>query len=425
MEFADIIPFVIIILLVFCSGFFSGSETGLTAASRARLHKLKVGGEKRAETVEKLREDKDRLIGAILLGNNAVNILASAIATSVAIDYFGDNGVIFATITMTLLVLIFAEVLPKTYAFSHAEQVSIVVAPVMQRLVKLLAPITLSVELMVNIVLKALGVNKQERLMSSTEELRGAIELHHHDGDMVKYDKDMLASILDLAVTEVSEVMVHRKNVVSINIDQPSLQVIQQVLATNYTRVPLWRDNQDNIVGLLHVKALLKALRGHEGSAEDLDIGTIVAEPWFVPETTTLSQQLLQFREKKMHLAFVVDEYGDLAGMVTLEDVLEEIVGDIEEEHDDETDGVKQLKSGAMLVQGDMSIRDLNRMYDLSLPDDHANTIAGLVMHEARAIPDEGQVFEYHSFRFTVMKKNINQITLVKMQLVSGEADVT
>ena len=403
----------IIILLAF-SAFFSGSETGLTGASRAKIHNLQVSGNKRAEMVSNLRKDKDRLIGAILLGNNAVNIAASALATTLAIKYFGDDAVLYVTIIMTFLVLIFAEVIPKTYAFRNAEKVALFVAPILTILVKLFSPITKLVQIVGNLFMFLLGIDiKSEEKSDGTAALRGAIALHHDEGTMVKDDRDMLGSILDLTETEVGEVMLHRKEMKTISIDETPEKIVNYILDSTYTRIPVWKGNPDNIIGIVHSKDLTRALQNADITS--VKIKEIMKDPWFIPETTNLKDQLKAFKQKQSHFALVVDEYGSLLGLVTLEDILEEIVGEIEDEHDVAIKGISKLSDGAYAVNGNVTIRDLNRELDWNLPDEEASTIAGLVIHEAQLIPDVKQVFNFHGYRFEMLKKQRNQITSIKI----------
>lgn len=403
--------------LLVLSGFFSGSETALTAASRARMHTLEQQGDSRARLVNRLWHRKERLIGAILLGNNAVNILASAIATSVLIRLVGEAAIAYATIGMTLLVLVFAEVLPKTYALLFADKVALFVAPVMRVVVTVFNPV---VRLVNGIVAGTLGLFGTRVSMAYgseewEEELRGAIELHKGPGEEVRHEREMLRSILDLGDVEVSEIMVHRRNVTTINAGQPLERIVEEVLASPHTRLPLWQDQPDNIVGVLHAKALFRAVQASGGQLDELDIGQIAADPWFIPDTTDLLSQLHAFRQRQEHFAIVVDEYGELLGVVTLEDILEEIVGDISDEHDVELEGVEVLKDGAAIVNGWVTIRDLNRKCDWRLPDEEAATVAGLVLHEARRIPEVGMTFAFHGFRFEILGRQRNQITLIKL----------
>jgi magnesium and cobalt exporter, CNNM family len=410
-----------VIGLIIASSFFSGSETALTAASRARMHQLEKTGDLRAKTVTRLLENRERLIGALLLGNNLVNILASAMATSLAIHLFGDAGVFYATLVMTALVVVFAEVMPKTYAIIHPDRVALFVSPVVRALVWLFGPFTLAIEFVVRGIMRAAGssISDTQPLLSAHEELRGAIDLHHREGAVVAEDRYMLGGILDLRDLDVSDVMVHRTEMRMLNGDDPPEKIVQEVLASPHTRMPIWRNETENIVGVLHAKDLLRALAAAEADASKLDISEIVTPPWFVPDITTLQDQLSAFLTRKAHFALVVDEYGEVMGLVTLEDILEEIVGDIADEHDIVVEGVRAQPDGSVTVDGSVPIRDLNRAMEWSLPDDEATTIAGLVIHEARQIPEPGQAFTFHRFRFQVLRKSGNRLTSLKITPVS------
>ncbi len=405
-----------IIILMILSGFFSGSETALTAASKVRLLTREKEGNKRAALVNRIREKKDKMIGALLLGNNLVNILASALATSVLMQIFGEVGVVYATLIMTFLVLIFAEVLPKTYAFHHAESMAMFIAPVIRFVIVIFAPITEGVTWIVRKVLKVFGVDIS--LVSGgshLELLRGAIEMHEGPEQKTQEQRAMLRSILDLAEVEIEDIMIHRKNVTSINIDQPTDKIVEEVLHSPFTRLPLWLNNPDNIVGIVHAKQLLRELMDVGGNISNIDLSRVTMEPWFIPETTNLYDQLQAFRERKEHFALVVDEYGSFMGIVTLEDILEEIVGEIDDEHDEAMQGVRRLPNGSYAVDGSVTIRDLNREFDWGLPDDEYSTIAGLILYESQMVPDVGQSFRYHGFQMDVMRKQRNQITLVRI----------
>lgn len=412
-----------VLLLLILSSLFSGSETALTAASRPLMHELEKDGNPRAAMVNRLLDKRERLIGTILLGNNLVNILASALATSVLISLFGETGVVYATAGMTVLVLIFGEILPKTLALTYTTGMALWVAPVLRFLVWLFAPVTIVLQFIVQMTLRAFqrggdSTNQNAGLMLA--ELRGVIDLHTRamaDASAdVRHERAMLRSVLDLGDVEVSEIMVHRRNVVSICIDQPIQDLLQQVLTSPYTRLPLWRDRPDNIVGVLHVKALLRAVNGvAPEDLDDLNVEDIATPVWFIPDATRLLDQLQAFRHRREHFALVVDEYGSLQGVVTLEDILEEIVGEISDEHDVAVSGVRPQPDGSYVINGDVTIRDLNREFDWNLPDDEAATIAGLVLHESRSIPDVGQSFLFHGFRFEVIRRQRNQITALRV----------
>ncbi len=414
--------------LLLLSAFFSGSETALTAVSRAKLRRMADQGSKAARRVIGLTDDGETLIGAILIGNNVVNILATSLATSLALSIFGDSGVAIATLVMTVLVMIFAEVLPKTYAFANSEKASLLASRPIALLVRLFYPIVIAVQFIVRGALSLFGLklDKDAHVLSheAHDEIRGAIDLHHYEsGGVEKSDRDRLVGALDLGDREVSEVMMHRRNIMMLNADSPPQELIEAVLESAYTRIPLWRDEQENIVGVIHAKDLLRAVDklirrdggGLEG-VDNLDILKIAMEPWFVPDTTSLSDQLREFLSKKSHFALVVDEYGALQGLITLEDIIEEIVGEIEDEHDIQTDGVTRESDGAFLADGTVTIRDLNRYFDWNLPDEEATTIAGLVIHEAQAIPAQGQSFVFHDFRFDIVTRVRNQITQLRIR---------
>jgi Mg2+/Co2+ transporter CorB len=406
-----------VIGLVLMSAFFSGSETALTATSRARMHEMERRGDRRAGIVNLLRETPERLIGSILLGNNLVNILASALATTVFVRLFGDAGVIYATIVMTTLVLIFGEVMPKTYALSHPDRFALAVSPILRFLVMVFAPVVMGVEYIVKWALRGLGVDtsKAENVLSARDELRGVIALQHKEGAVVKQHRDMLGGILDLKELELSDVMVHRTKMHTIDGAQPLNEVIEEVLKSGHTRIPVWTGDPDNIIGVLHAKDLFAALHASGGDTSKVDIEAICSPPWFVPDTTPVDDQLNAFLRRKSHFAIVVDEYGEVMGMVTLEDILEEIVGDISDEHDVAATGVRREATGSYVVDGTVPIRDLNRLYDWNLPDEEATTIAGLVIHEAQMIPEVGQEFTFHGFRFEVLRKRRHQITLMRI----------
>ena len=401
-----------IIALIIISALFSSSETALTAASDARMHQFARKGNRRARIVNELRSKKELLISSLLIGNNAVNILASALATSTAITLFGEGGVAFATIVMTILLVVFAEVLPKTYAFNHADSFSLAVAPIVKIIFKCLAPASKLISFIIPIFIKETKETKYNR----EEELRGLIKLHIAGGDNIDKEKGaMLSSVLDLQSITVEEVMKHRSNVDMIDVDEKIDKILSHVVQSSYTRHPIFSEKQENIIGVLHVKEILKKLKQTEFSFDGLEIKEMASEVYFVPETTLLYDQLQSFKKRREHFAVVVNEYGDFRGIITLEDILEEIVGEIDDEHDNPIPGIKSYKDGSWKINGDVTIRDLNRTFDLDLPDEEASTIAGLVIHESRTIPLVGQEFIFHNLKIKVLIKNQNRIKALKI----------
>lgn len=415
-----------IIVLLFLSGVFSGSETALTTASRGKLHAWAEKGDKGAGTALRLTEDSERLIGAILLGNNLVNILATSLATIFFTSLLGEAAVAVATLVMTALVLVFSEVLPKTYAITNAEQMARRVAPVIGAVVVILSPVVNAVRAFVRLILRLVGVqtDPEANFLAAQEEIAGAIALHHSEGAVEKADRDRLLGALDLGQRHVDEVMLHRRDIRMIDVGAPASEVIEQALRSPHTRIPLYSDNAENIVGVLHAKDLFRALHRivHESdqptdTLSSFNIMDVAMEPYFIPELTTLDDQMRNFLRRRSHFALVVDEYGALRGLITLEDILEEIVGEIADEHDTEAaGGIVPDADGSVEVEGVMTIRDLNRACDWNLPDEEANTVAGLVIHEAQAIPNAGQVFSFHGFRFEVLERENNRLTLLRVR---------
>lgn len=416
-------PALMIVGLLCLSAFFSGSETSLTATSRARMLQMERDKHPGAAVVNKLIGDGESLLGSILLGNNLVNIAASMIAGQLFEDLLGGNSVLWATLVMTLLVLIFAEVLPKTYALSNPDRFALTVARPILLAVKIFAPVVGAVQLVVRGTLRLFGANVEGPVLSAHDELRGAIALHHEEGGVVKDDRDMLGGVLDLRELTVDDIMVHRKSIVMIDAQKKPEEIVTEALHSPHTRLPLYQGDAENIVGILHVRDIARALHEADGDASVIDIDALRREAWFVPETTEVLDQLNAFREKREHFALVVDEYGALMGLVTLEDILEEIVGAIEDEHDITVEGIQPEENHSWIVDGAVPIRDLNRALDWELPDEEAVTIAGLVIHEAQTIPERGQVFQFHNARFEVVERRRNQITKLRVSVSPDELD--
>ena len=416
----DLILSIVITFVLMCfSAFFSGSETALTAASRARMHQLEKDGEKRARNVNWLFGNREKMVGAVLLGNTFVNIASSALVTSVLLNLFGDAGVAIATIITTALVLIFCEVLPKTYAIARPDLVALRIAGAVRGFALVFYPIVAFVGFVVALILRQFGVKSQglveDREEMAHEELRGAIDLHHKEGAVQTTDRNMLGGILDLKELQVSDVMIHRKNITMIDGDLPPADIIERVLSQPHTRLPVYKGDSENIVGILHAKDLLRALSRANGNMQAVNVTALIAKPWFIPDTTTLTEQLRSFLQRRTHFALVIDEYGALQGLITLEDILEEIVGEIRDEHDVPISGVRPQPDGSTNVDGWVTIRELNRAMNWNLPDEEATTIAGLVIHEAQAIPEVGQAFSFHGLKFEILRKQRNQITAIRI----------
>ena len=417
----------VIVLLIMMSAFFSGSETALTASSRGKLRAQADKGSRGAEVALGVTDDRERMIGAILLGNNVVNILSASLATALLTRIFGDSGVALATLGMTALVLVFGEVLPKTISILNPEPIATRVAPLVRLLILILSPVVTVVRAIVRGLLRLFGIrtSPDAHILAVREEIAGALQIGHAEGVVEKEDRDRILGALDLGLRTVDEIMRHRAAIEMIDARLPVTEILRLVLDSPHTRHPLYKDDPENIVGILHAKDLLRAMQRmltDDGriDPEELaafDILDVAMPPYFIPDTTALDDQMRAFLKRKSHFALVVDEYGALQGLITLEDILEEIVGEIADEFDVPLDApVAATADGAYIVPGLMTIRDLNRQHDWTLPDDEANTIAGLVIHEAQSIPSAGQVFSFHGFRFEVLEMEVNRIATLKIK---------
>lgn len=408
---------VAIILLIALSAFFNGSETSLTAASRARMHALEQEGNQQAALVNRLLQKPEKMIGTILIGNTLVDVLASALASGLAVMLVGEVGVVYATAVMTLLIVIFAAVLPKTYALAYSDRVALLVAPIMRIVILVLNPVTVAIEFIVRWFLRLTPskLDDEANILAAHEEIRGTIELQKKEGSVARHDADMLGGVLDLRDLQVADIMVHRTKMETIDADEPPQKVVDELLRSQYTRVPIWKDEPENIVGVLHTKDLFAALGRSGWDVEKLDIMSFAVEPWFVPDTTPLKDQLNAFLKRKAQMALVVDEYGEVQGLITLEDILEEIVGQIADEHDTHEAAIRVQPDGTVNVDGTVAVRDLNRQMGWDLPDEEATTVAGLVIHEAQNIPEPGQVFTFYGYRFEILRKTRNKITALRI----------
>ena len=402
----------VIIFLIILSAFFSSSETALTAVSEARIHELALQGSKRAIIIEKILIKKEKMISTLLVGNNLVNVIASVYATSFALNFFAEFGLIFVTIVMTIILVIFAEVIPKTYAFSHADKLALAVAPIINIIILVLTPATFITERFAKVISGPI-IDDDE---AKTEELRGMIRLHAGNESKAKERGKMMSSMLDMDAVTIEAVMTHRGAVTMIDSKSVPESIFKVVGESPFTRIPIYSGSPDNIIGIIHAKELFRSLRRRNfKNLEILNLTELMIQPYFAPETTLLFDQLEIFRARREHFAVVVDEYGDFRGIVTLEDILEEIVGEIDDETDIHVKGVKPQPDGSLITDGSVTIRDLNRSLGWSLPDENANTIAGLVLYESKTIPEPGQEFRFFDIRFRILQKKGNFISQLRL----------
>lgn len=406
--------------LLAISALFSAAETALTGANRGRMHQLERDGDKAAKRVNRLISNQETMIGAVLIGYNVINIFASAMATEVITAVVpGTWGVAIATGVMTVLVVVFVEVLPKTLAITKPNEVARFLSAPIEIVVRLLGPVIFAIQWIVRKTLRIFGVRLDMGVdvLAAHEEIRGAVEYHHSEGAVESRDRRMLGGVLDLADMDVSDVMVHRKSIAMIDADLPSRELINKALESAHSRLPLYRDEPENIVGVIHAKDLLSALAKAGGDMDRLDIAAIAREPWFIPETTNLKDQLNAFLKRQSHFALVVDEYGGLQGLVTLEDILEEIVGEIQDEYDSESKQVMQLEPKVYRVDARMSLSDLNDELTLNLPEEKFHSVAGFVLHSLAGELKEKASFAYGNAKFTLLKFKHRQVKSVVIDL--------
>lgn len=414
------IVFFVLLVLVVLASLLSSAETSVTAVSKAKLHSMAKKGDTKAKLVLELQKNVGLSLSTILLFNTLCLTIVNNNIGDIAVDLFGKESIIFVSIAMTIIITVYAETLPKIIAVNSPEKVLMLLIRPLWLVFRIFRPLTLAINNFARAHLKLFGIQSNaDDEYAALEELRGAIDMHFaHEIPNADNERAMLKSILDLRDVTVEEIMTHRKNVTMINTNDKPSEIVKQVLESPFTRVPLYRNDPDNIVGVIHAKALLRSVHSHKGSLDKLDIASIAAAPWFIPETADLIDQLHAFKTRREHFAIVVDEYGAFNGIVTLEDILEEIVGDITDEHDVAVRGIRPQEDGSFIIDGTVTIRDVNRQLHWELPDEEASTMAGLILYEVRMIPEVGQAFNVHGYHFEVLRRHRNQITLLKVKAI-------
>jgi len=418
MSLITVLLIVFLFILIVISGFLSGSETALTATSKPRILFKNKKGDKRANYVIKILDNLDNVISSLLLSNNLVNILASSLATAVLYDLFGLSGIFYATTLMTIIIVIFAEILPKTYSLNRPTRTSLQIAPVIYYLSKVLYPIIFLINLFVKkIFIRNVIKDTKFKDMQSEEELQGVIDMYKTSNPDSEHEKDMLQSILMLNDTTVEEVFTHRKNIYSINSSLDIAEIIKRINLSRYTRIPFWKENPENIIGLLNVRTLNVDLT-NQGRSKEI-IFEKISKPWFIPETTNLLEQLVAFKKRKEHIAFVVDEYGELLGLITLEDIIEEIVGEIVDEIDLPDDEFTKTKDGIIITNGEKNIKDLYKNFDLDYPISEASTISGHILEIAKKIPLFGESVKDDYFIYKILSHSRKQISKIEIKRIN------
>jgi len=415
MDTTSYLPIFYIAILIVISGMFSGSETSVTSVNRSKIHKLANKGDKKAKNLLKLIDNKNDLISSILVGNNIVNILASVLATALLIDYFGSEGIFYSTLVMTCLIVIFAEVLPKNIALIKADRFALFFSWPLTVFVKIFYPVNLILKFLNHLVYKIFGIDQKNSAHSVTEDIRNMIDMHEDEGDLHKDESEMINAILDLKEITVEKIMTHRKNIFSLNLNETE-KIYSTIAKSSFSRIPIWEDNPNNILGIIHAKNILSNL-DNDGKIDLKKIKEGIIQPWFIPETTKVKDQLNEFIKRKEKIAFVVDEYGELMGLISLEDIIEEIVGNIFDEKDFSTVGIRRVNENQYRIRGDVNIRDINRELDLNLPENNASTLAGYIIFKTEALPEVGQTFKFNNIIYEILNKNKNQITQIKVIL--------
>ena len=412
-----LISILIIIFLLLLSGLLSGSETSITSVSKSKIHKMAIRGDKRAKHLLYLISKKSDLISSLLIGNNFVNILASVLATAVLIKYYGDNAVVYSTIIMSLLIVIFSEVLPKSYALIRPDRFALAMAKYLVFFSKIITPIMLLIKAINWAFFKIMRIDMENKITSKTarEDIRNIIDMHEDEGRLLKDEGNMLNAILDLKEITVEKIMTHRKNIYSIDLNNTT-EFFSKISKSSFSRIPVWEKNPNNILGLIHAKNVLTNLND-KGQLDILKIKENLIKPWFIPETTKAKDQLTEFIQRHEKLAFVVDEYGELMGLISMEDIIEEIVGNIFDEKDFSTVGIRKIDSNTFRIRGDVNIRDINRELDIAIPNNNSSTIAGYLIHETESFPEVGQIFSFGNIMYEIINKNKNQITQIKLVL--------
>lgn len=409
----NLLDFGCIIILILISGFFSASETSMMALNRYRL-KNKAKKSKAARRAIKLLERPDRLLGAILVGNTFANILVSSIATVVAEHYFGNLGVAISTVTLTLIIILFAEIMPKTFAALEPERFALPATGILMLLLKMVYPLVWFLNMITNNVLRLFGVNVSQRKLTdplTAEELKGVV---HASSEHIRDHKNMLLGVLDLETATVKDAMLPRHSVYGIDLDGPWSEIFNKICSSPYSKIPVYRDDINHVVGFLAIKKLINFSMENKNPHEEL--AKLVNPPYFIPETTNLQKQLINFQKNAEHMALVVDEYGDIQGLVTVEDILEEIVGEFTsfDQHSAHIH-TRKLDDGSYVVDGAMTLRDLQRDLGLDLPAGTMKTLSGLLVTYLDKIPEVHTRLEIAGYPMEILSVDETSIRSVRI----------
>jgi len=412
---------ILLVILIFCSAFFSSSETGMMSLNRYRLKHLAKNNHPGARKASKLLERPDRLIGLILIGNNFVNILASAIATVIAVRIWGDAGIAIATGGLTLVVLIFAEVTPKTLAAMHPERIAFPAALLLLPLLKLFYPLVYAINMITNGIFRILGIKTsgEDSHNLSTEELRTIV---NEAGALIpQRNQSMLLGVLELNDVTVNDIMIPRNEVEGIDLDQDMEKILDQLSKTRHTRLPVYQGDINQICGVLHMRNLAQLIQ--QGKVTKAAITAVVHEPYFVPESTPLHTQLLNFQKQSRRIGIVVDEYGDVEGVVTLEDILEEIVGEMSHDEAQTNQDVHPQDDGSYIIDGQAYVREINKSLSWELPTNGPKTLNGLIIETLESLPEGNVCMRVDNYRMETLQISENTIKTVRVVALERDED--
>ncbi len=401
-----IIEFVILLFLLFFSAFFSGSETALLSLNKIRIKKLAREGNKNAIIVEELINNPETLLATILVGNNIVNIAAASIATAIAIEFFGSKGIGIATGVLTFVILVFGEITPKSISAENAERISLLVAKPIKFFIKFFSPLVYILTLITGPVTKRSG---KRRVMITEDEIRLLVEMGEKEGVIEKEEKEMIKGVFEVGDMVAKEVMIPRVDMVCIEVNESIDEALKLIRETGFSRIPVYEGNRDNIVGILYAKDIIRHLN------KKIKIKDIMRPPFFIPETKSLRELLREMQKLKLHMAIVVDEYGGTAGLVTLEDIIEEIVGEIMDEVDEEEELIRRIDENTWLVNARARIEEVNEILNLEIPEDEFETIGGFVFNKLGKIPKIGDYIEIDGVKITVEKMKDKRIRKVRI----------
>jgi Mg2+/Co2+ transporter CorB len=408
--------------LLIISALCSAIETAFTAASPAKIHNIRSAAVGFVQEGLILIKIKDKVISTFLILYSLFNTFATTLATSLFIDLYGKEGTVISSLVMATLIIIFAEVIPKAVAVAHSELIVVISRKVVKYCLVAMHPISLALSCVVRLFCRIFGISLKPNI-SPVEEVRSVLQHHHVEGHMEKVDHDMIGGVLEISRMLIEDIMTHRSKIFSMSCLLPLEQMLEQALLAKYTKIPLWQNNSDNIVGVLDVKKLLLLAHKNGFDYSKITLSDVVSQPWFIPEVISVSAQLQNFKDRPRKIAFIVDEYGDLQGMVTLRDILEEIVGYID---DDEKSFKSIIQVGKKyIVDGDTTVREINRQLDWQLPEDNANTIAGLIINKIGYIPEKGDKLSVFDLNITIRKKisnKISSIVLQKKETIHGDS---